>query len=216
MTATYVTVAELRANLGIGSLYSDDSLEEVCQAAEDLVKSSLWFNSYPVVGVSTYQKTSTVVLSASATFAAGQTVTISDCGSIYNGTHVIKSTYPWTAGSGTFPFFAYYPFNGLNFPYGYSMFSFDNDVDDDKYHLVVPYGVTSITDPTLATDYAAKPAVRKAALEVAVDIFQSQKESNAGGISPDFSPSPYRMGNTLMARVRGLLAPYQSPRGQVG
>ncbi len=41
---------------------------------------------------------------------------------------------------------------------------------------------------------------------VAVDIWQARQASNAGGISPDFQPSPYRMGNTLMARVRGLLA----------
>ncbi len=33
---------------------------------------------------------------------------------------------------------------------------------------------------------------------------------------PDFQPSPYRMGNTLMARVRGLIADYLHPGGLVG
>jgi len=51
---------------------------------------------------------------------------------------------------------------------------------------------------------------------VAVDIWQARQASNAGGISPDFQPSPYRMGNTLLARVRGLLAPYLSPNSLVG
>jgi hypothetical protein len=51
---------------------------------------------------------------------------------------------------------------------------------------------------------------------LAVDVWQARQQSSAGGISPDFSPSPYRMGNTLMARVRGLLAPYISPRSMVG
>ena len=34
---------------------------------------------------------------------------------------------------------------------------------------------------------------------------------SSGGVSIDgYTPSPYRMGNTLLARVRGLLAPYLS------
>ena len=36
MTATYVTADELKANLGIGTLYADSIVEEVCQTAEDL------------------------------------------------------------------------------------------------------------------------------------------------------------------------------------
>jgi hypothetical protein len=51
---------------------------------------------------------------------------------------------------------------------------------------------------------------------IAVDIWQARQSSNAGGISPDFQPSPYRMGNTLLARVRGLLANHLSPNGLVG
>ena len=45
MAATYVTKAELRTNLGIGTLYSDAVVEEVCQTAEDLLNSYLWFDS---------------------------------------------------------------------------------------------------------------------------------------------------------------------------
>lgn len=33
MAAAMVTMAELRSNLGIGSLYSDATVEECCQAA---------------------------------------------------------------------------------------------------------------------------------------------------------------------------------------
>ena len=44
MAASYVTMQELRTNLGIGSLYSDATIEEVCQAAEDQVNSFLWFD----------------------------------------------------------------------------------------------------------------------------------------------------------------------------
>ena len=65
-------------------------------------------------------------------------------------------------------------------------------------------------------NYATLPEVNLASLMVAVDIWQARQASNAGGISPDFQPSPYRMGNTLMARVRGLLADHLAPGGQVG
>ena len=43
MAATYVTMAELRSNLGIGTLYSDSTVEECCQTAEDLLNSYLWY-----------------------------------------------------------------------------------------------------------------------------------------------------------------------------
>jgi hypothetical protein len=45
MAATYVTVAELRSNLGIGSLYNDSTVEECCQAAQDQINSFLWLDS---------------------------------------------------------------------------------------------------------------------------------------------------------------------------
>ena len=44
MAATYVTMAELRTNLGIGTLYSDSVVEEVCQSAQDIIDSYLWYN----------------------------------------------------------------------------------------------------------------------------------------------------------------------------
>jgi len=50
MPATYVTEAELRSNLGIGTLYTSATVEECCQSAEDLVNQYLWFNTAPVVG----------------------------------------------------------------------------------------------------------------------------------------------------------------------
>ena len=50
MPATYVTEAELRANLGIENLYSSDIVETCCQAAQDLLNQFLWFESAPVVG----------------------------------------------------------------------------------------------------------------------------------------------------------------------
>ena len=215
MSATYVTATELKANLGIGTLYSDSIVEEVCQTAEDLVNSYLWFNSYPVVGACIYNNLATVVLSAPSDFVVGQVVTLSGSGSVYNGSQTITSTYPYSVGSSTLPYFVTFPFTATTFPKGYSLIQFSLTHADDPYHLIVPYGKCAGVDYK-DTTYATTGAVREAAMMLAVDIWQARQQSSAGGVSPDFSPSPYRMGNTLIARVRGLLAPYMSPRSMVG
>ena len=215
MAATYVTVAELKANLGIGSLYSDSIVEEVCSTAEDLINQFLWFDSYPVVGVGLYSNSALAVISSPISYVTGQTVTLSNCGSIYNGARVITGTFPYTQGSISFPYFVNFPYNYRNLPNGYSWISFAITHADDNYHQLMPYGKALGVD-TKETSYATTPAVREAAMNLAVDIWQSRQQSSIGGVSPDFSPSPYRMGNTLMARVRGLLAPYMSFRNMVG
>ena len=215
MAATYVTAAELKANLGIGSLYADSVVEEVCQTAEDLINSYLWFDSYPVVGAGIYNNTGIAIISCPVTYVTGQTVTLTSCGSAYNGSRTITGTYPYTSGSATLPYFINFPYNYLAFPKGYSLIQFAITHADDPYHQIVPYGKVAGVD-TKDTAYGSTPAVREAAMMLAVDIWQARQQSSAGGISPDFQPSPYRMGNSLMGRVRGLLAPYTSPRSMVG
>ena len=216
MTATYVTAAELKTNLGIGTLYdATDVVETVCQTAQDLLNSYLWFNSYPVTGVAISNNVGYAVLSVPVGFTTGQSITLPNCGSTYNGTHTITGTWPWTNGSGSFPFFPFFPWSQWNFPRGYELVQFNLTAADDNYHLIVPYGTASGVD-TKDSLYASTPAIREAAMMLAVDIWQARQQSSIGGVSPDFSPSPYRMGNTLMARVRGLIAPYISPRSMVG
>lgn len=215
MAATYVTAAELKANLGIGTLYPDSLVEEVCQAAQDQLDAFLWFNSYPVVGVMRQGGFGYAILSVAAGYTAGQTIHLSNCGSAYNGDHVITATFPWSMGSGAFPWFPFFPFTRFNFPLGYQIVQFDLAGDNENYHLIVPYGKATGADYK-ETGYASTPSINQAAMMIAVDIWQARQQSSAGGISPDFAPSPYRMGNQLMGRVRGLIAPYISPRSMVG
>ena len=93
MAATYVTVAELRSALGIGSLYSDSVVEEVCQSSQDIVDSYLWKNEQynnahsSIVGFGTlyFDKPVTDI------FFVGQTVTITNNGSRFNGSKTITS-----------------------------------------------------------------------------------------------------------------------------
>ena len=192
MAATYVTVAELRSALGIGSLYSDTVVEEVCQSSQDIVSSYLWVNSLNNSGHSNTASSGTLYFDQSiyGIFYVGQTVTISGNGSKHNGSKTLTGV-----GDNTIT----YAITGNNTP--------------APYHPVNPFG--TVTADTYV-DYATVPAVREASLMVAVDIWQSRQASNSTSITPDFQPSPWRMSASLIAKVRGLLAPYLSPNSLVG
>jgi hypothetical protein len=219
MAATYVTANELRSVLGVGTLYPDSDLELACQTAEDTLNQYLWFDSYPVIGCTVVSNKCTVVLSAPATFTVGQTVSISGAGTAYNGSRTVTATYPWTNGSGTFPLFTYFfPYTYQTFPKGYSLIQFNatGTVADENYRQVVPYGKALGAD-TKTNTYGTTPAIRQAALMLAVDVWQARQAPSSGGVSVDgVTPSPYRLGNTMLAKVRGLIAPYTSPRSMVG
>jgi len=58
--------------------------------------------------------------------------------------------------------------------------------------------------------------VREAAMILAVDIWQARQVSQSGGVSVDMGISPYRMGNSMIGKIRGLLAPYMNPSTMVG
>lgn len=217
MAATYVTKNQLRSVLGVGTLYPDADLEAACQTAQDLLNEYLWFNDIPVIGGTIQNNIVTIVLSAPVDFTAGQTITVTGCGSTFNGQHVITATYPWSQGSGTFPFFTYYfPYNYYSFPRGYSMVQWTDNHPNQNYRLIVPYGTASGQD-TKDTEYANTPAINQAALMLAVDIWQARQAPSSGGVSVDgVTPSPYRLGNTMLAKIRGLIAPYMNPRAMVG
>lgn len=189
MPATYVTEAELRSALGIGNLYTSAVVEEVCQAAENIVKSKLWFNSYSIVAHESTASVATIYTSEPHDFIVGQTITVENAGAKYNGSKTVTEV-------GTY----------------YVKYAVNN-ATPEVYNALVPWGKVY---GTTHIDYATLPEVNLASLLIAVDIWQARQTSNAGGISPDFTPSPYRMGNTVLARVRSLLADHLAPGGQVG
>lgn len=193
MAATYVTVAELRSALGIGSLYSDTVVEEVCQSAQDIVSSYLWVNGLNNSGHSNTANTGTLYFDQSiyGIFYVGQTVTISGNGSKHNGSKTLTGV-----GENTIT----YAITG-------------NNNTPAPFHRVAPYGFVAADT---YVDYSTVPAIREASLMVAVDIWQSRQASNSTSITPDFQPSPWRMSASLIAKVRGLLAPYLSPNSLVG
>ena len=95
MAATYVTMQELRDSLGIGTLYSDATVEECAQTAQDLINSFLWFNTAPVVATGRSNNVATCIIANPAQFVVGQLITITGSGSGYNGVKTITSTSPY-------------------------------------------------------------------------------------------------------------------------
>jgi hypothetical protein len=216
MAATYVTEQELRDNLGIGDLYADAIIEECCQSAQDLLNQFLWFDSAPVVGTALQNNVATVMVANPGIFSTGDSVTLSGCGATYNGTYTITGTIPWTAGTATqFPSIA---FNNrlTNYPNGYSFIQFAKTASNANFTRVLPYG-SAVGADTKTNTYATTPAVREAAMILAVDIFQARQVSQTGGVTIDgFSPSPYRLGNSMIGKIRGLISGYQNPLSMLG
>jgi hypothetical protein len=216
MPATYVTEAELRSNLGIGTLYTSATVEECCQSAEDLVNQYLWFNTAPVVGTALQDNVATLMIANPNAFVATQQITVSGCGATFNGTYTITGTIPPSTGTTSLIPVFMYQYGQNNYPSGYSFVQYARTGSNQTFHKVVPYGVA--TGPDHKTQaYASTPAIREAAMIVAVDIWQARQVSQTGGVGMDgITASPYRMGYQLINRVRGLIQPYSSPNSLVG
>lgn len=188
------TVAELRTALGVGTLYADSTLQEVCDAADNVLLPFIWNNNTSNVAHSNTASTGTLYFDENVqyTFYVGQTVTISGNGSKHNGSKTITEVGEYSIT---------YAITG-------------NNNTPAPYHPVNPFGTVAAET---YLDPSTVPAIQEAALMISIDIWQSRQAPSSGGVSIDgYTPSPYRMGNTLLARVRGLLAPYLDPRSMVG
>ncbi len=188
------TVAELRTALGIGTLYTDAVLQSVCDAADNVMLPFLWTNTTPIIGHSNTATTGTSYFNdyVQDVFYVGQVLSITGCGSKHNGNKTVTGvgeksvTYAITGNNNT----------------------------PATFHPINPYG-TAAADTYV--DYTTIPAIQEASLMVSVAIWQARQAPTGQGVSIDgYAPSPYTMSNQLMARVRGLLAPYLSPNSMVG
>jgi flagellar basal body rod protein FlgC len=191
---SYTTVAELRSALGVGSLYQDSVLQSVCDAADNVLIPFLWTNSTPVIGHSNTTNTGTSYFqdNVQEVFYVGQSLVFTGCGSKHNGNKTL---------TGVGEYSVTYAITG------------NNNVAT-PYHPINPYG-SAAADTYV--DYSTVPAVQEASLMLAIAIWQARQAPSGQGMSVDgFTPSPFTMSNTLLARVRGLLAPYLAPGSMVG
>jgi hypothetical protein len=185
------TVSELRSTLGVGTLYTDAVLQEVCDASDAVLLPMLWTNTNFAVAHSNVGTVGTLCFDIPVRdiYYVGQSVAISQAGSRFNGTKTINAVS------------------------NYEIQVTTTHTSDNALHPFNPFAV--VTASTYV-DWTTDTAVQQAALLISVDIWQSRQVSSTGGVSPDFTPSPYRMGNTLLARVRGLIAHALDPRSMVG
>ena len=186
---SYTTVAELRSALGVGQLYSDATLQEICDAADNVLIPFLWQNTTSITAHANKGTTGTLYVQDASVFYVGQTITISGAGAHYNGSKTITAV-------------------GVD----YVQVTTDHLTDTPK-HPVVPYGTIAAST---YLDYSTVPAVQTASLLIAEAIWQARQAPSGQAMSVDgFTPSPFTMSNTLVARVRGLIAPYLDPRSMV-
>ena len=211
MAAAYTTMQELRDSMGIGTLYSNATVEECCQTAEDLINSFIWFNNVPLVATSRATNVAMIVIASPGQFVTGQSITITNAGSGYNGTKTITGTGPYAITTST----VFLP-SRYAYPLGYQFLQFASVAADDPMHLVQPYGTVTGPDDK-QTSYATTGAIRSASLMLATNIWQSRQSTQNGASGVDgYQASNFKMSNTLMASIRGLLAPYLSPNAMVG
>jgi hypothetical protein len=185
------TVAELRSTLGVGTLYPDATLQEVADAADAVLIPMLWAPKWFSVAHGNVVGTGTLYFNDSVLdiFYVGQSVTIANSGSSYNGTKTITAVSDYSISVAT------------------------NHTVAQAYHPIFPYG--SVSTNTY-TDWTTDTAVQNAALMVSVEIWQARTATLSGSNAVDFQPSPYRMSAQLLAKVRGLIAHALDPRSMVG
>ena len=185
------TVAELRSTLGVGTLYSDATLQSVCDASDTVLLPMLWQNQQ----YNAYQSNTTIEgtiyfdTRVDNIYYVGQSVSISGNGAPHDGTKVITSI-------------------------GVDYISYDvTGSPAEKYrHAVSPTGTVSY----LPVSYVGDEAIQNASLMIAVEIWQARTATLSGSNAIDFQPSPYRMSAQLLAKVRGLIAHALSPNSMVG
>ena len=187
------TVAELRSTLGVGSLYTDAVLQEVCDAADAVLLPMLWVNNSYNIAHSNTTNTGTLYFDTPTkdVFYVGQTVVITGNGSKHNGSKTI---------TGVGSYSITYAITG-------------NNNTAAPYHPVNPFGQVAADT---YVDYTTDTAVQNAALMISVDIWQARTATLGGSNLVDFQPSPYRMSAQLLAKVRGLIAHALSPNSMVG
>jgi hypothetical protein len=185
------TVAELRSTLGVGTLYPDATLQEVCDASDAVLLPMLWTNTNFAVSHSNQGTVGTLYFDESVenVYYVGQTVNITGAGAHFNGNKTIQSVGE------------------------YSITVTTNHVTDKTKHPFNPFA--TVTASTY-TDWAEDKAVQQASLMISVEIWQARTATLSGSNAVDFQPSPYRMSAQLLAKVRGLIAHALAPTSMVG
>jgi hypothetical protein len=188
-----IALSELKSVLGIGDIYADSIVQAVADSAENIILSYLIFDDVAINGV---QLTNNVArfYCYDNTFVVGQALTVTGCGSPFNGSRTVSK-------------------KGVD-EYGVTFFEAAITNADITKRKVIPNGRAVLTSQ--AALYDTTPEVREAALAVACDIWIT-RTGTLGQQGVDFqSPAPYRLGRSMLTRVSGLLGKHLDTRGYLG
>jgi hypothetical protein len=188
-----IALSELKSVLGIGNIYADSDVQEVADAAENIILSYLIFDD---VSINAVQLTNNVArfYCYDNTFVIGQALTVTNCGSPFNGSRTVTK-------------------EGVD-EYGVTFFEAAITNADITKRKVIPNGRAVLTSQ--AGLYDLVPECREAALAVACDIWIT-RTGTLGQQGVDFqSPAPYRLGRSMLTRVSGLLGKHLDTRGYLG
>jgi len=188
-----VSAAQLRAVLGVNnSLYNDAALDEYINAAEDAIGDFLTQWSVGVVRHKHDGVTDITTLETDMPhlFYIGQAVVFTGIHSHVNGNKTI-----------------------LTIPNAYQVTIETTHEETHDWEFSIPKGVAAAND---LSQYAGVDAIEKAVLALAVEIFQSILTVGGTAQALDFTPSPYRLGRTLLYKVTGMISKYLDVRGMIG
>ncbi len=205
-----ITATQLRNVLGVSSaLYNDAYLDQIIDSAENIILPMLVSNSSGVAYVALDQNVAYFYTVRPHGFVTGQSVVIAGVGAPFNGTRVVTDDYK-NIGD-------YTPQVGFPYPFLWSLlppnwigrlFSVAITNADISYRPVLPNGTATLQGYDAATLYANTPAVESAVYVVSTEIFQSRLSIGGQLEGVDFTPTPFRLGRSLLSRVQALLSPY--------
>jgi len=184
-----IDIDELRTTLGVGTLYPDSTLQQVADAAEELIDGLLDYNRASIASAQISNNVVTFFTADRNSLSIGDSVTVSGTDATFNATYTVvrRDDFFFTAAK---------------------------TAANTELKRYKPFGKVILVSQALI--YDSVPSVREASLAVAIEIFQ-QRTAPGGSIQAvDFTPGPHRLGQALLTRVRGLLAPYMDMGGFVG
>lgn len=183
-----IDLEELKEVLGIGDIYADAIVQEVADAAEDLILSYLIFNDASITSAKLSDNIAYFYTANKHSFNVGDSIVITGCGTPFNGTRTV----------------------GAVSPYSFQAAITNADVDIKVFK---PWGKSIVAGT--ATSWDTDPRCREAALAIAADIWVS-RQGQLGQQGIDFQPAPYRLGRSMLSRIQGLIVHAQSPNSMVG
>jgi len=196
MPQSLIDVEAFKTVLGVGDLYPDADLEQVCQAATNILLAYLtMYSSHADLVWDATENTVTIRTTRPHGFTVGlsvvlrgfglegwdRTVTVTEIPALDR--LVVTSAVPWE----------------------------DAPVDPAP---IIPTG--TIYAEYQINFYTTVPEVVEAATAIAVDMWQSRLAPGGQINAVDFTPGPYRMGRSLITRISGLIGQHINTGGLVG